>query len=129
MMSGISKAQIAGMSAASLLALTLFNLELFGRDITMENFDIDFGKREKKTGGALDMKVSSLCGKNGEKKAFVTFSDGKRLAEGEIPRCVIISNKGFSDEEVKKLEEYMKQNLPMLKSMAASINPIKALMK
>ncbi|MCR5403973.1 MAG: hypothetical protein K6E91_09195 [Butyrivibrio sp.] len=95
----------------------------------MENFDLDFNKKANNTAGEVNMSVSSFFGKKGERKAFVTFSDKKRLAEGEIPRCVIISNRGFSDEEVKKLEEYMKKNLDMLSSMASSINPIKALMK
>lgn len=95
----------------------------------MENFDLDFRKKEKTSSGALDMKVSSLCQKNGEKKAYVTFSDRNRLAEGEIPKCEIISNKGFSKEEVERLEDYMKQNLEMLRKMAASVNPIKAMMK
>lgn len=77
----------------------------------------------------LNMSVSPICAKNGERYAFVTFSDGTRSAEGKIPDCKIISNKGFSREEAKKLEEYMQKELPKLKQMAAGINVLDAFMK
>ncbi len=95
----------------------------------MEDFAIDFGKKSKSSEDKLDMSVSALCPKNGEKVAYVTFSDGKRLAEGEIPACRILSNNGFTEGEVSKLEEFMKRNLDMIKTMASAINPIKAMMK
>ena len=47
----------------------------------------------------LKMSVSPICVKDGNRYAFVNFADGKRTAEGKIPDCKIISNKGFSDEE------------------------------
>ena len=75
------------------------------------------------------MQVSPICNRDGEKYAYVTFSDDKRHAEGEIPKCVIISNDGFSKDEIYELEDYMEKNLDMLKKMAASVNPIKAMMK
>ncbi|MBQ8040014.1 MAG: hypothetical protein IJ274_09140 [Lachnospiraceae bacterium] len=77
----------------------------------------------------LKMSVSPICVKDGNRYAFVNFTDGKRLAEGKIPDCKIISNKGFSDDEVTKLEEYMHKELPKLKQMAAGINVLGALMK
>ena len=95
----------------------------------MEDFAIDFGKKNKPKEDKLDMSVSALCPKNGEKVAYVTFSDGRRLAEGEIPACRILSNSGFTEVEVSKLEQYMKQNLDMIRTMASAINPIKAMMK
>lgn len=70
----------------------------------------------------LKMSVSPICTKDGNKYAFVSFTDGKRSAEGKIPDCKIISNDGFSDEEVEKLEYYMQQELPQIKKMAAGIN-------
>lgn len=77
----------------------------------------------------LNMSVSPICVKDGNRYAFVTFTDGKRQAEGKIPDCKIISNKGFSETEEKKLEEYMKKELPKLKQMAAGINVLGAFMK
>ena len=95
----------------------------------MEDFAVDFGKRNKPKEDKLDMNVSAFCQKNGQKVAYVTFSDGRRLAEGEIPACRILSNSGFTEVEVSKLEQYMKQNLDMIRTMASAINPIKAMMK
>ncbi len=77
----------------------------------------------------LQMQVSPICNKNGEKLAYVTFSDSVRRAEGEIPKCIINSNTGFSEEEKSALEDYMKQNLKMLKDLAKENNPIKSFMK
>ncbi len=75
------------------------------------------------------MSVSPICVKDGEKYAFVTFSDGERMAEGRIPDCKIISNKGFSADEVAQLESYMVRELPQLKKMAAGIKLLDAFMK
>lgn len=77
----------------------------------------------------LNMSVSPICVKGGNRYAFVNFTDGKRSAEGKIPDCKIISNKGFSEDEVKSLEEYMQKQLPHLKQMAAGVNVLGAFMK
>lgn len=73
----------------------------------------------------LKMSVSPICTKNGSKYAFVAFTDGVRTAEGRIPDCIIIQNEGFNEEEVSQLENYMRQELPQLKKMAAGINVMK----
>lgn len=101
----------------------------------MENFSLEPEKdapkviREKKEDEGLTMMVSPICKKDGEKVAYVTFSDKNRHAEGEIPKCVITKSEGFDKDEIYGLESYMEENLDKLKSMAASINPIKAMMK
>lgn len=77
----------------------------------------------------LKMSVSPICTKGEERYAFVNFTDNSRLAEGKIPDCKIISNKGFNEGEIRQLEEYMKKELPRLKQMAADINVLGALMK
>ncbi len=74
----------------------------------------------------LNMTVSAVCMKDGEKYAFVSFSDGQRMAEGRIPDCTIISNKGFTQEEVEMLEIYMRSELRQLKKMAAGVRLIDA---
>ena len=76
----------------------------------------------------LNMSVSAVCMKDGEKYAFVSFNDGNRFAEGKIPDCKIVSNKGFSNEEVKMLELYMIGQLKELKKMAAGVRLIDAFM-
>ena len=77
----------------------------------------------------LKMSVSPICTKEGKKYAFVSFSDGVRTAEGKIPDCAITSNDGFSEDEVQQLEDYMKQELPQLKKMAAEINVMKTFLE
>lgn len=99
----------------------------------MEDFSMEYNanapKEIKAEEKGLQMMVSPICMKDGEKTAYVTFSDGSRHAEGEIPKCVVIKSEGFDNDEIYQLENYMEENLDMLKSMAASINPIKAMMK
>jgi len=78
---------------------------------------------------AMEVLVSPVCSRGEERYAFVSFSDGKRTAEGKIPACKIVSNKGFTDEELSVLEEYMRQNLPEIKKTAAGIRLMDAFMK
>jgi len=77
----------------------------------------------------VNLTVSQVFSKNGEKYAFVSFSQGDCVAEGKIPDCKIISNKGFSEEEVEQLENYMVNELAKLKRMAAGIRLLDAFMK
>ena len=77
----------------------------------------------------VKMSVSPVCTKEDKQYAFVSFSDEKRTAEGRIPECTIISNQGFSEEEVMQLEDYMRRELRTLKRMAAGIRLIDALDK
>lgn len=76
----------------------------------------------------MKMTVSGISEKNNEKFAYVEFEDGKLFAQGTIPDCKITKNQGFSDEEVKMLEDYMIANLAQLKKQAAMINPFRAMM-
>lgn len=78
---------------------------------------------------SIKMSVSPVLSKDGQRYAFVSFEDGERVAEGRIPDCKLMSNKGFSEEEAARLEEYMKEELAQLKRMAASIRVIDAFMK
>lgn len=77
----------------------------------------------------MTMSVSPVCTKNGEKLAYVTFTDAKRSAEGVIPECKIIKHEGFTEDEVGQLELYLRMNLGELKKKAASVNPVRAMMR
>ena len=77
----------------------------------------------------MNMMISGVSDHKGEKRAFVRFEEGSRFAEGTIPDCKIIKSEGFSEEELSKLSEYMRQNLEMLKRKAAENNPIRAMMR
>lgn len=79
--------------------------------------------------GELNMTVSPVCERNGQKSAYVFFKDAVRSAEGVIPECRITKNSGFSEDEVAQLEDYMRGNLSMLKKMAASVNVMKAFLE
>lgn len=78
----------------------------------------------------MNMMVSGVSEKNGRKIAYILFEDeDKRSAEAVIPECRVISNNGFSEEEVAQLEDYVRRNLTDLKKRAVGINPVTALMK
>ncbi len=72
---------------------------------------------------SLEMNVTPIThDKNGKPQVFVTFSDGKRTAEGRIPGCKIISQDGFSEEEIAALNIYIKQEKATILSMAKKID-------
>lgn len=91
----------------------------------MENFRVEFNRQDSQE---MQMSVSPICEKDGKKMAYVSFSDGIRTAEGEIPECKIIKSQGFEDGEVAQLEVYMRGQLATLKKMAASVNVADAFM-
>ena len=77
----------------------------------------------------LKMTISGIVPKDGRKHIYIVFEDDTRKAEGYIPDCVITSNEGFSQEEVKMLEWYMKNQQDEIRRHARELNPIKAFMK
>lgn len=77
----------------------------------------------------LKMTISGFVPKDGRKSVYVVFEDGEKKAEGYVPECIITTNEGFEEDEIKVLELYMKQNQDMIREHAKYINPIKALMK
>lgn len=77
----------------------------------------------------LTMNVSGICERNGRKCAYVSFAAPLVYAEGIIPDCKILDYRGFSEEEAKQLELYMKMNLSELKKRAAMVDPVRAMMK
>ena len=77
----------------------------------------------------INISVSQVFSKNGERYAFVSFTDGEKNAEGKIPDCKIISSNGFGKAEIKQLEEYMERELSRLKRMAAGIDVMRAFME
>lgn len=98
----------------------------------MQDFSLDNKEANIKSADAsseLQMQVSQICNKDGKKIAYVTFSDGVRRAEGQIPECVVIKNDGFNKAEILQLEDYMEKELPTLKKMASSVNLLDAFMK
>ncbi|MCR5054656.1 MAG: hypothetical protein K6A69_07430 [Lachnospiraceae bacterium] len=77
----------------------------------------------------VNMSVSPICEKDGKKYAYVTFEQDGKKAEGQIPDCKIEKYEGFTEDEVKLLELYMKTELKTLKKTAASVNVFDAFLK
>lgn len=77
----------------------------------------------------LNMSVSSIVEKNGQKQIYVVFEDDTRSAEGRLPDSKILSNNGFSDEEVAALELYLSANSAQIHEMAKKINIMDAFLK
>lgn len=74
----------------------------------------------------MNMVVSGIIGSGDDKKAIVRFEDGMAYAEGSVPSCKITSSKGFTDEQLQSLEDYMQEHLLEIKEKAAKINPMRA---
>lgn len=68
--------------------------------------------------------------RNGQDKAiYVLFSDEEKSAEFKIPECKLLRNKGFSDEEISQLLQYVNNEQDSIFKIAKEINPMKAFMK
>lgn len=85
----------------------------------------------------IQMSVSSMTRNNDKKGVYVYFSDKDKSAEFMIGSekdiksengCKIISNKGFDEEEIKQLMDYVDNERDYIYSLAKKVNPIKAFM-
>ncbi len=59
---------------------------------------------------SVNMLVSGIINKGDRRYARVSFIRGKDIAEGIVPDGIIDHVEGFSDEEVFKLERYLREN-------------------
>lgn len=78
---------------------------------------------------SVNMSVSAINGKNEDRVVYVLFTDEEKSAELSLPGCKIISNKGFSEEELAQLKTYAENSEDYIFSLAKEINPMKAFMK
>lgn len=78
---------------------------------------------------ALNMLISGVIEKDGKKKACVRFEAGDLFAEGFVPDCKIEKQNGFTDEEIEKLEEYLRDNLETIKRKASEVDPILSMVR
>lgn len=78
---------------------------------------------------SVNMSVSAINGKNEDRVVYVLFTDEEKSAELSLPGCKIISNKGFSEEELTQLKTYAENSEDYIFSLAKEINPMKAFMK
>ena len=74
----------------------------------------------------MNMLVSGLVGKGDKKRICVYFSDKDKYAEGSIPDCRITSSKGFTERELKEIEDYLFENKDQILEEARKVNPLKS---
>ncbi|MBE5924895.1 MAG: hypothetical protein E7271_10620 [Lachnospiraceae bacterium] len=77
----------------------------------------------------IKMSVSSMTRTKDKKALYVQFQDNTRMAEFELPELKLVYNKGFMDEEINQLMDYIKNETDYIYSLSKGVNPIKAIMK
>ena len=76
----------------------------------------------------IKMSVSSMTRNKDKKAVYVFFQDGEKTAEFTLPGCELVKNKGFSDDDIRQLKEYIDNEQDTIFGMAKQVNPIKAIM-
>ncbi len=74
---------------------------------------------------SVNMLVSGIINKEDRRYARVSFIRGKDIAEGIVPDGIIDHTEGFSDDEVFKLERYLRENCGEIMERARKVNPLK----
>ena len=78
---------------------------------------------------SVNMSISSLVPLNGKKAAFVQFSDKEKTAEFIIPECRQVNNKGFTEDELQMLHDYVIRKKDSIMDMAKRVDPLGKFMK
>lgn len=73
----------------------------------------------------MRMIVSAMMRKGGKSFARVSFLRGKDWAEGLVPDGVVEKAEGFTEEEIKGLEDYLVREKDMLVGQAKGVNPLR----
>ncbi len=76
----------------------------------------------------IKMSVSSMTRTKDSKAVYVLFQDGDKNAEFSLPGCKLLSNKGFSAEEISQLKDYINNEQDKIYSLAKEVNPMRAFM-
>lgn len=74
---------------------------------------------------SVNMLVSGIIHKEDRRYVWVSFVRGKDIAEGIVPDGIIDQAEGFSDEEVFKLERYLRENRGEIMEQGRKVNPLK----
>lgn len=73
----------------------------------------------------MRMIVSAVLRKDGRSFARVSFLRDKDWAEGIVPDGVIEKSEGFTEEEIRGLQDYLVREKDMLVSQAKGVNPLR----
>ena len=73
----------------------------------------------------VEMMVSCVVVKDNRKLVRVSFLRGRDFAEGVLPDGMIEKSRGFTAEEVQKLENYLRVNRQEILKQAKEIDPLR----
>lgn len=73
----------------------------------------------------VKMLISCMVEKEGRKIVRLSFLRGRDYAEGVLPDGMIVKSEGFTDEEVRRLEAYIRANRQDILRRAKEINPLR----
>ena len=76
----------------------------------------------------VNMMVSGIIRKKGEKFVHVSFQRGKDVAEYILPECRLEKSQGFTEEELNQLLLYVKGSQAEIMEHARKVNPMKAML-
>lgn len=77
----------------------------------------------------VEMLISGFFTKDGRKMMRISFMRGKDFAEGLLPDGIIDRSEGFSEEEISKLEKFIRTNSQEIMAQGKEINPIRSWLK
>ena len=69
-----------------------------------------------------------LCKKTADAVCLCVLSRGRDVAEAILPACRVTKNEGFTDEEVRGLEQYLESKNDEIFAKAKEINPIRGIL-
>lgn len=73
----------------------------------------------------VKMLISCVVEKEGKKMVRLSFLRGNDYAEGLLPEGIVEKAQGFTEEEVRKLEQYIRTNRKDILQQAREINPLR----
>ena len=74
----------------------------------------------------IRMSVSSMTRTKDSKAVYILFEDGKKSAEFCLPEGKLVNSKGFSDEEITRLRDYVQNEQDEIYALAKQVNPMRA---
>ena len=77
----------------------------------------------------VKMLVSGLVVKDKRRIVRVSFLRGEAYAEGILPEGRINKSNGFTNEEIRKLENFLRANKEEILGEAKKVNPIRSWMR
>ena len=78
---------------------------------------------------SMNMSVSEMIKKDGQKTVYVLFTDKNRSAELRLPEGKVMNSAGFEEEELAALELYVQANAESIYEMAKKVNVMDAFLK